>query len=64
MDMLHVSLISKCKQSIVSMCCPRPQNTAFTAVFTTSCIWFGKTLMVTYVWTPLVCFVDTSNPSD
>ena len=34
------------------------QNTAFTAVFTTSCIWFGKTLMATYVWTPVVCFVD------
>ena len=49
MDVLRVSSISKCKQSIVSMCCPWSQNTAFTAMFTTSCIWFGKTLMATYV---------------
>ena len=48
------------------MGCPWPQNTHFHkhCVLTTSCIWFVKTLMVTYVWTPLVCFVDTSNPSD
>ena len=62
MDVLRVSCKSKCKQSLVSMCCSWSQTTTFTSVLTKSCMWLGKTLIVTYVWNPLVHVVDTSSP--